>query len=130
MKGKEKIEWVKQPVPKFIQEFKERTNQIEGPTLESKHKTDNVGEGDDKERDDETPLVCINSSDISQEEAESFIKQSYGDKADVRIEDPKKRSLDDDAKESMLYVFVIDDLMLLKIQNVIRSGLINISSLV
>ena len=94
--GKEKIEWVKQPVPKFIQQFKERTNQREAPTLDSKHRSDVSTEGDDKERDDETPLVCVNASDVSQEEAESFIKQSFGEKADVRIEDPKKRSLDDD----------------------------------
>ena len=83
---------MKQPVPKFIQQFKERTNQKESPTLDSKHKTDRNAEADDEERDDETPLVCISSSNVSQEEAESFIKESYGDKADVRIEDPKKRS--------------------------------------
>ena len=87
--GKDKIEWVKQPVPKFIQDFKQRTNQKESATLDSKHQR-SEDDGDDKERDDETPLVCV-TSEITAEEAESFIKESYGDGADVRIENPNKR---------------------------------------
>ncbi|XP_066910630.1 uncharacterized protein KIAA1143 homolog [Clytia hemisphaerica] len=94
--GKDKIEWVKQPVPKFIQDFKQRTNQKESPTVDSKHQR-NEDEGDDKERDDETPLVCV-TSDITAEEAESFIKESYGDDADVRIENPNKRGNKEDEK--------------------------------
>jgi len=94
--GKEKIEWVKQPVPKFIQEFKERTNQKEAPTVDSKKKNPKKNDDEDEEREDETPLVCITSG-VSEEEAATFLKESYGESADVRIEGSKnKRALNND----------------------------------
>lgn len=96
MIGKEKIEWVKQPVPKFIQDFKERTNQVEKPTLDSKSSKPDIDE--DREKADEAPLVCV-SGGLSEEEVKAFMKESYGDEAEVRLElSGKKRSLEKEGR--------------------------------
>ena len=98
---------MKQPVPKFIQEFKDRTNQKPSPTIESKRSQNATKQDDeDEEREDETPLVCVGSN-VTEEEAEKFLKQSYGDEAEIRIEGAKKkRSLNEEEEKGMIsFVF-------------------------
>lgn len=53
---------------------------------------------EDTEKADETPLVCV-SGGVTEEEVKEFMKQSYGDEAEVRLESSgKKRNLDKGGK--------------------------------
>ena len=80
--GRSSVNFIKQEVPKFIRDFKEKTNQTEpSPDINSKkrQKEDHYDEDEDIIKDDEVPLVSL-AEGVTPEEAERYMKQSYGDK--------------------------------------------------
>lgn len=80
--GRSSVSFIKQEVPKFIKDFKEKTNQTEpSPDINSKKpkEDDHHDEDEDIIKDDEVPLVSL-AEGVTPEEAELYMKQSYGDK--------------------------------------------------
>ena len=80
--GRSSVSFIKQEVPKFIKDFKEKTNETEpSPDINSKKpkEDDHHDEDEDIVKDDEVPLVSL-AEGVTPEEAELYMKQSYGDK--------------------------------------------------
>ena len=80
--GRSSVSFIKQEVPKFIKDFKEKTNETEpSPDINSKKpkEDDHHDEDEDIIKDDEVPLVSL-AEGVTPEEAELYMKQSYGDK--------------------------------------------------
>ena len=77
--GKHKLEYVKQQEPKFLRDFKARTNFKEGPTVDTKRrKIDEklaASDDDGHEKEDEKPTICvINDGDLTEEDYEKYVK--------------------------------------------------------
>ncbi|XP_057292226.1 uncharacterized protein KIAA1143 homolog [Hydractinia symbiolongicarpus] len=105
--GKDNIEYLKQDVPKFIRDFKSKTNQTEAPNIDSKRKkVDDNDDDADIQRADEAPTISIEGN-ISVEEVEAFAKDSFGEKAELKIETSSKRlhEKDDELAEDGKVVF-------------------------
>ena len=90
--GRSSVNFIKQEVPKFIRDFKEKTNQTEPfPDINSKKRQeeDHHDEDEDIIKDDEVPLVSL-AEGVTPEEAELYMKQSYGDKC--KFEDKSRNA--------------------------------------
>ena len=110
--GKNKLEYVKQQEPKFLRDFKTRTNFKEGATVETKRRKDEVKqiEDDDREdREDEKPVVCVlKDGDLTEEDYENYCKhkkEQEGDNASnsegkIMFKKPMKRTNEGNVKDS------------------------------
>ena len=103
--GKNKLEYVKQQEPKFLREFKARTNFKEGPTVETKKQkpvsklTNSDDEGEDRE--DEKPVICVlKDGDLTEEDYENYRKDKKEDddtshaEGKIIFKKPVKRSVE------------------------------------
>ena len=111
--GKNKLEYVKQQEPKFLREFKSRTNFKEGPTIETKKLKTEVKstekDVDEEDREDEKPVVCVlKDGDLTEEEYEQYRKsdrEQDGNDAllsegKIVFKKPTKRTNEDSFKDS------------------------------
>ena len=102
--GKDNIKVIKQELPKFIREFKERTNQPDAPDINSKRLLSKCVDDDDDHNElnkaDEVPIICVDKG-VTEEEAYKFTKEVFGEevvsKSDLNLK--RKHNKDDNEDE-------------------------------
>jgi len=103
--GKNKLEYVKQQEPRFLREFKARTNFKEGPTVETKKQKSVIklteSDDDGEDREDEKPVICVlKDGDLTEEDYENYRKNKKEDddtshaEGKIMFKKPAKRSIE------------------------------------